>query len=382
MHHRSHDREALDCSTEPGPSLGPGSSFSPDEARVRIHEAANWLAVLRGHVDLARERHGADPELLSAMQRALEGAERALRGGSGTEDTVDVGTLVREVAADARRLRPGLEIFVDAPPRGGLDARLDVQALRDVLLNLLKNAAEALEGLDGGTVRLIARPLESASFELVVEDDGPGMPAEVRERAFEPGFSTKDATDRGLGLARVAARLASLGATVDLHSRPGTGTRFRVVVPRGTSTAAGRSQAEEDLPARVLVVDDDPDVGAVLVEMMDALGVEAPRAITDPRQTVALCRSRAWDVVLLDRDLGTTRGDHLAIDVRQVDPAVAIVLLTGDPLIAAEAPRGALDMALAKPIGLDALRRRLQEAHALTVARRDPGPEAARHADR
>ena len=82
MHHRSHDREALDCT-----SAGPGSteesgptSLSSDDttARTRIHEARNWLAVLRGHLDLFGERAADAPGRLEAARRALEAATAAL----------------------------------------------------------------------------------------------------------------------------------------------------------------------------------------------------------------------------------------------------------------------------------------------------------------
>jgi len=378
MHHRSHDREALDCSIEPGLSLGPGSTSSPEnDLSVRLHEAANWLAVLRGHVDLATRRQTVEPELGSALRRAVEGLERAIRGDAETS-TVDVGRLAREVGTDARTLRPGLDLFVDAPPEGALVGTTDPQALRDILLNLIKNAAEAFESGGGGHIRVSVQPSGSAAFEFVVEDDGPGMAPEVRERCFEAGFSTKAATGRGMGLARVAELAGRLGAWLGVRSRPETGTRFVGTVPLGAAVPSTRSASVVGpLPERVLVVDDDPDVSGVLVEMLHALGVEGARGVTDPRGVVGLCRGRSWDVVFLDRDLGTTQGDRLAIEVRQVDPAVAIVLLTGDPVLATDAPRGALDMAMTKPIGLDALRRRLQEAVRLTRSRRSGGSEEA-----
>ena len=384
MHHRSHDREALDCSTEPDSSLESGSSSAPEDLRTRIHEAANWLAVLRGHVELAGARGTGDAATLSAVRRSLDGIERALAGAtSSTLSRVDLGRLARDVAEDARRLRPGIDLFVEAPAEGGLVGTVADQALRDVLLNLIRNAAEALEAAPGGTIRVRVRPLEDGCVECVVEDDGPGMPAEVRERCFEPGFSTKTAFGRGLGLARVASLVEGpLGGTIDLASRPATGTRFRIVLPLRESLPAVEPVAEDELPRAVLVLDDDPAVGTVLVEMMQALGVPEARATTRVEDLLPACRGGALDVVVVDRDLGAARGDHLAIEVRQVDPAVAIVLLTGDPVTANEAPRGAIDAAVTKPIGLDALRRQLQDAAALTRRRRRPDAARAQHPER
>ena len=381
MHHRSHDREALDRSTEPGPSPGSGSTFipdsSPDDLRVRLHEAANWLAVLRGRLDLARSGAVADAETLESLHRALEGAERALAGRPGPDRlAVDVGVLAREVAADARALRPSLRLSVEAPPPDALVGSTDPQALRDVFLNLIRNAAEVLDDQPGGSVRVRVQPLGGARVAFAVEDDGPGMTEDVRARCLEPGFSTKG-SGRGIGLARVASLVAGLGGTLEVWSRLGQGTRFAgsfELDPARVETDA----ASPDMPASVLVVDDDPDVREVLVDMIETLDVGAVEALDAVEDLMTLCRAQTVDVVLLDRDLGTLRGDHLAIEVRQVDPAVAIVLLTGDPITPGAAPPGAFDAVVTKPVGLDALRRQLQDAHALTRRRRSHGLGRAR----
>lgn len=369
MHHRSHDREALDRSSEPDSSLESGSSLSPEDLRVRIHEAANWLAVLRGHLDLARRRRRTDEATWSALQRAAAGVERALAGESTpTDETTDLGALVREVGEDVRRTAAGIDLRVDAPPVGEVVGRFAAPALRDALLNLVRNAADALAARSDGSVAVVAR-LRDGTIDCVVEDDGPGMPPEVRERCFESGFSTKG-PGRGLGLARVSASVRAAGGTLDVASRPGTGTRFRLTLPLHERAVDPAGPSDAPLPSSVLVLDDDPSVGAVLVEMMQALGVDGAWSTTDPADLLPACRAGGLDMVVVDLDLGVARGDRLAIEVRQVDPAVAIVLLTGDPLTATGATRGVIDATVTKPLGLDALRRHLQDAHRLTRRRR------------
>ncbi|MCI0585784.1 MAG: ATP-binding protein [Planctomycetes bacterium] len=103
----------------------------------------------------------------------------------------------------------------------------DPEELRRLFINLLDNAFEAAG--EGGGVRLeVARDGKSAI--LRVEDDGPGIPEEVRARLFEPYFSTKT-TGTGLGLAICRRIVADLGGTIALEPRPGRGTSARVTIP-------------------------------------------------------------------------------------------------------------------------------------------------------
>jgi signal transduction histidine kinase len=125
--------------------------------------------------------------------------------------------------------------------------------LKEVLVNLLENARNALP--EGGTVTLAA-VRAGGDVELTVRDDGTGIPAELLPQVFEPHFSTRSG-GTGLGLAIVRRLVTSWGASVDLESRPGSGTtvRLRLVawpgetetpaagVPRGESAASGGDSA-------------------------------------------------------------------------------------------------------------------------------------------
>jgi signal transduction histidine kinase len=115
-----------------------------------------------------------------------------------------------------RELAPGL------PPISG-----DEEQLRQVLMNLVLNAMEAMP--QGGLVRATARRAEE-QVELVVEDSGPGIPAEERERVFEPFFTTK-ASGSGLGLPLVHAIITQHGGTITIGEAPGGGAQFVVRLP-------------------------------------------------------------------------------------------------------------------------------------------------------
>jgi signal transduction histidine kinase len=103
------------------------------------------------------------------------------------------------------------------------------EALNDIVSNLLVNALEA--ATRGGNVSVSAAPQDGVCV-LTVEDDGPGIPAALREKILQPFFTTKS-QGTGLGLAIVARRVADFGGKVDWESPigEGRGTRFQVTLP-------------------------------------------------------------------------------------------------------------------------------------------------------
>jgi signal transduction histidine kinase len=141
----------------------------------------------------------------------------------------------------------GVQLVVDSIPE--LLIRADSGHLKQVLVNLVRNAAEAIDG--AGTVTLRARAArarlggresEVAVFE--VADDGKGIPPEVQKRLFDPFFSTKE-TGTGLGLPIAARIVEKLGGMLQYQTRPGHGTTFGVVLRREIKdTAKSASHGE------------------------------------------------------------------------------------------------------------------------------------------
>jgi signal transduction histidine kinase len=140
----------------------------------------------------------------------------------------DVAQLLREVAAveqlAAERRGARLELQPEPAP---LTAEVDGPKLHRVVLNLVRNGIEAVSA--GGSVMLSLIPGEGR-FVIRVEDDGPGIPEEIRPRIYEPFFSTKD-TGTGLGMSIVHSLVALHGGAIDLETGP-QGTRFDVAIPR------------------------------------------------------------------------------------------------------------------------------------------------------
>lgn len=393
--HRSHDREALNESrVEPEPALGSGSSHAvpPEhdahlELRQRQHDAANWLAVLRGHLDLLAHDPDAAPTLrsewLDRARSAASAAERLLRGagdldfGGGIHSPLSV--VLQDLAGHAHTILPGyahLELEMDLP-RPQQTCILSDDDLEDVLLNLLRNAGQSLAER-GGTITLRAREPEPGRVVIEVQDDGSGMSEEVRDRCLSPGFTTRSGSGRGLGLSRVHAIVRDAQGRIEIDSELGKGTCVRLLLASFEGAPTNRTATVSrpgptplsGIPGgvpRILVVDDDADVREVLEALLERLGGHAVGA-QDGGAARARLRELQFDLVLVDRELPDIEGDELAREIRQVDPTLAIVLLTGDPTGARSG--AAYDEALIKPVGLDRLRRLLEEVLPITRRRR------------
>lgn len=209
------------------------------------HDIKNILNPLALHCELLRRRIPSRPEAALEVVATMEDAIR-----SGVEVVERLRAFSRqkpEPAAEAVELNRVIETVVElCRPRlesvPGLALRTEpgrppvVRArhaeLVSAVVNLVFNAIDALSAR--GTGRIVLRTGGDAQRGwLEVDDDGPGMPPEIERRVFEPFFTTKE-QGTGLGLAMVYAFVKRHGGDVELHTKPGAGTRFRLCLPTPT----------------------------------------------------------------------------------------------------------------------------------------------------
>jgi signal transduction histidine kinase len=210
-------------------------------AAMVAHEVRNPLGILRGQIELARERLGAAAppreqerfaEMLSEVDRLNQLTEEFLglsRDVALDPQDVDLGALAAGVAEEARLVAPGSDITAT----GAATVHADAGKLRQALLNLVLNATQ----IGGPRVHVaIEVAAEGARARISVIDDGPGVPPEMAARLFEP-FVTARAGGTGLGLV-VARRIAERhGGSLVLESRPGApGARFSIYLPGPASS--------------------------------------------------------------------------------------------------------------------------------------------------
>jgi two-component system cell cycle sensor histidine kinase/response regulator CckA len=336
------------------------------------HDFNNLLVAILGNADLAlRELAPRAPgraPLENIRQASLRAAELtdqllAYAGHGGVASTrVAVSPLVDELLRISAPTMPD-NVGVRIDIARDLALRGDASQVRQVLLNLLNNARDAL-GARGGTISVTARhlrhngshhpddvmPTAAGNYvELEVADDGPGVTGETRRRIFDPFFTTKP-TGHGLGLAAVVGIVRAHGGGLRLTTAPGAGARFGVLWP---SSFTPGEVAAVPAPAgghTILVIDDEDLVRDVVARMIEDLGYAAVTA-TDGPSGLALLESVPVDAVLVDLTMPRMGGAEVVTALRERRPGLPIIVCSG---VDRDGKTGA-DAYLPKPFRIDAL---------------------------
>jgi two-component system, NtrC family, sensor histidine kinase HydH len=232
-------REDLELKTRAAERLATLGQFSASIA----HELRTPLAVIESSLFLVRKH--LDPQVASipGVAKHLDriGGE-VTRASKTIDNLLDLArrhpprrqrTELRgliEAAVEATRLPTTVRIMVTATP-DNLTAEVDPDQIRQVLVNLFANSAQAMPR--GGQIEVVAEKLASSSARMRVSDDGPGIADEARHRVFEALFTTK-AKGSGLGLALCRRIMEAHGGSIDLEPTE-SGTSFVLVLPDGAS---------------------------------------------------------------------------------------------------------------------------------------------------
>ncbi|HJR02156.1 MAG TPA: ATP-binding protein [Methylomirabilota bacterium] len=312
------------------------------------HHLNNLFAVILGRVELMMgkvQEAGVRRSLEIIQRTAQDGAEvvrrvqRFSRVQPVSDVAVDLNQLMQEVVEltrprwhDEAQLRGArIEVKVEAGVIGA--AAGEPAPLREVLMNLLLNAADAITQ-GGGTVTLKTWSKDDRVY-CSVTDTGAGMPEEVRRRALEPFFTTKGPKATGLGLSVAYGTVQRYGGTLTVESTEGQGTCVEISLPTAskaaavakTSTAAQKAPA---LPLRILVIDDELQVRSTLAEMLEEQGHSVTQA-PGGREGLSFLESNRElvDVVISDLGMPDMTGWDVAAAIQERWPGLPVGLITG-----------------------------------------------------
>ena len=254
-------------------------------------------------------------------------------------------------------------------------------------MNLIINASEAI-GDRSGVIRVSTgaakctdadlsgailgdQAAPGAYVYLEVSDSGCGMDGDTIARIFEPFFTTKF-TGRGLGLAAVLGIVRAHNGVIQVHSAPGRGTRFRVLLPALPEAKAvpEPSASEPVLPdtwrghGLVLLADDEEGIRFVGRRMLEQLGFQVVNA-TDGAEALRLFKARAaeWTCALLDLTMPVMDGVEVLQKIREIRPDLKVILSSGydeDDIARRHAQAGASAF-VQKPYEIRTLRRKMRE---------------------
>jgi signal transduction histidine kinase/CheY-like chemotaxis protein len=332
------------------------------------HDFNNLLTVILGNARLALGGSMESSALRSRLGRIRAAAEHGAAlteqmlvyagRGSHVRKAADLSRLVDEMLELVRASLPeGITLETDLAAEAWVE--VDETQLRQVVLNLVTNAGEALAGREGtvslraGSVRADsaylagargAPDLEPGTYAFIeVADTGCGMDASTERRAFEPFFTTR-ASGRGLGLAAVLGIVRGHGGGVKLASEPGRGSTLRVLLPSAGEPLAATLHAREAPPAPapasdacVLVVDDEEAVLELASEFLGRAGFGVV-TVGSGREAVARLAATPYgfDAAVVDLAMPGLPGERVAAELRAIRPELPLVLASGfSPEIAA-----------------------------------------------
>lgn len=357
------------------------------------HDFNNLLTGILGHANLVRVQLPDDHPFQSSLRQIENASLRAAElcrqmlaySGRGRLEVrpIELGELVRDTTSLlelslARRARlrfdlaPGLPLVI-----------ADITQIRQIIMNLVLNASEALVDGDGDiTLRTRALRADNTLFAtcvfapelppgdyvlLEISDTGCGMARETIARIFDPFFTTKF-TGRGLGLAAVLGIVRGHQGALRVESAPGRGTTFRIYFPVAPDSAVRGAPVAEPpvatpIGSRILLVDDEPAVLETATQLLEACG-HAVTACTDGDAALRAfsAASGAFDAAIIDLTMPGLGGAELLRRLREKTPDLPVLVISGytehegaaDQLLAS--PRVAF---LSKPFSLAAIRAKL-----------------------
>lgn len=323
------------------------------------HDFNNLLTSIMGYADLAALEIGTESSATHSVSQIHKAAQRAAEltrqmlaySGRGRfiVQPLDLAELVREMGSLlALGVSKRCHLHYDLPENiAAIEG--DASQLRQIVMNLIINASEAIGDIDG-TVRIsvgtqwcsrevlraayLDENLPEGDYTFVeVADTGCGMDDETQSRLFDPFFTTKFA-GRGLGMAATLGIVRGHRGAITVRSAPGQGTDFRVYFPVSWRKPQGGTVPAPTAPARysgtILVADDEPTVRELAGEMLRTVGFHVLLA-ADGREAVEMYTKNRKRIcgVLLDATMPNLDGPETLRELRRLNPALPVVLSSG-----------------------------------------------------
>ena len=350
------------------------------------HDFNNLLTIIRSSTELLQRPNLAEERRKRYIDAISDTVDRAskltgqllafARRQALKPEVFDVGTRLR-IVTDMLTTIVGSRIQIERhATRDACFIEADVSQFEIALVNLAVNARDAMngEGLLDLSVRSVpaslvpallvpATPGDDASYVAVtMSDTGTGIPEDRIARIFEPFFTTKAmGKGTGLGLSQVFGFAKQSGGHVTVDSKVGRGTTFTLYLPRAEATAATASETCDATEGgdgegrRVLVVEDNVDVGTFSTQLLQDLGYETTWAAgAEEALTILVDRAREFDAVFSDVVMPGMNGLDLGREIRRLYPRLPVILTSGYSDVLADDTRHGFEL-LQKPYAIENL---------------------------
>lgn len=313
------------------------------------HDFKNFLTTILGNLSLLDDAHESErAELVGDATNAAMVASELAHQLMAMSDQVEINPrlwrathLVRNAERLIRKVLPfDVRVELDLP-EDLWSVHADSTHMGRVFHNLMVNAIHAMP--EGGTIRFSARNLPANAagehcdmVEFEILDEGVGMAPEIIQRIFEPYFSTKGKESgkvNGLGLYNASTIMHEHGGSIDCSSEIGTGTRFRICVPRATGVPTDAPEVDPlDEALRLLVVDDEEIFRNLTTDLLTRYGFSVVTA-RDGKEAVDVASQslEPFDLILLDLKMPVLSGTKVFRLLRERGVKTPVVVCTGFP---------------------------------------------------
>jgi len=322
------------------------------------HDFNNILSAIMGYSEMTLYNLSGDSKARSNLEQVLQASNRARdlvnqilafsRQSEQTRKPVQISPLVKETLKLMRASLPTTIKIMEQINENGALIEADPTQIHQVLMNLCTNASDAMRE-KGGALKvdldrlnlyekeaaLLYPDLNPGIYEMVaVSDTGDGMDAATVERIFDPYFTTKEAgKGTGMGLAVAHGIVKSHGGVINVHSEPGKGTTFQVLLPSIDGVAKSEAEELKPLPRgeeRILFVDDEATLVDLGKQMLEHLGykVEGKTSSIEALETFR-AHPDDFDLILTDKTMPNLTGFDLGKECKKIRPDIPIILCTG-----------------------------------------------------
>jgi PAS domain S-box-containing protein len=321
------------------------------------HDFNNLLQVIAGNLELLKLEFAGNTGAGRRLQQARFAVDRGAKLASQLLSfarrqplqpvPTNLGRVVRQLD-DLLHRALGERIEIETIVGGGLwTASLDRSQFENVILNLAINARDAMKGEGKLTIELGNAMLDDHYAGLhgdmapgqyvmfAISDTGAGMPPDVLEQIFEPFFTTKPQGEgTGLGLSMVHGFVKQSGGHIKAYSEVGQGTTFKIYLPRVHQSevpeADVSSKTVEGGAETILLVEDDPAVQAIAVDILSSLGYKVLKAV-DGQSALSILHSGVWiDLLFTDVVMpGPIQSPDLARRAQAILPKIAVLFTSG-----------------------------------------------------
>jgi signal transduction histidine kinase len=309
------------------------------------HDFNNLLTVIQGSADMLTREGLAEKKRIRFAEAIVQASASAAsltsqllafaRRQPLKPENIDLNELIRSMRDLLDRTLGELIIVDIALQADACPVEVDRAQLQSAILNIASNARDAMAG--SGRLSVVTRNVSEEGRSLIavdLTDTGSGIAPEVLERIFEPFFTTKSTgKGTGLGLSQVFGFATQSGGSVAVRSEVGTGTTVSILLPCGEASvqeapSAGQPCGDEALVGRILVVEDNVEVGSFAEALLSEQGHKVV-LVTSAEQALQEIAEKDFDMVFSDVVMPGMGGLRLAEILAEQRPGLPVVLATG-----------------------------------------------------